>query len=359
MIFVVNQGKVNKWRNCHQAYHYRYVEELVPRATRRPFYFGTLIHRMIEYQSEGTDPFLALSEALGATELLKLFEAEKEDYRQSIEDARVIMTEYFAYWQPRDLRLVAVSESDDGERYTEHEFAIDLMPGVIWKGQIDAIGITPNKLRWMVENKSFDKLPSDDHRWRNIQSVTYIEAIERLGWLKRVDGVCWNYVKSKPPTIPQLLKNGKELSIRDIVTLPSVVMATLKQHKLNPEEPKNVEIMERAEATRHEYFQRIFTPVNRTVFKNIFSGFVDSAKEMRKYHGSKKDKNLGRHCEWCDYEQLCRAEMTGGDVDFLKEREYKNEDPEAHRRTARSKGAEGVTREKPGGKATSKLRVLR
>lgn len=333
MTFVVNQGKVNKWRSCHQAYHYRYVEELVPRVVSRPFYFGGIIHRMIEYQAEGTDPFKVLDEALTVVEMQKLFEAEKEEYRQTVEDARIIMTEYFQYWQPRDLRLVAVNEGET-ERFTEHEFAIDLVPGITFKGQVDALGITPNRLRWMVENKSFASLPGDDHRWRNLQSVVYIFAIESLGWLKRVDGVCWNYIKSKPPTVPQELKTGG-LSVRDIVTLPSVVRRVMKELKLNPKTEKHLELMARAEASRREYFQRIYTPVNRTTFRNIFAGFVDSAKEMKRYHGTKKDKNMSKSCDWCDYEHICRAELTGGDVDFVKEREYKKEDPEAHRRTAR------------------------
>jgi hypothetical protein len=43
--------------------------------------------------------------------------------------------------------------------------------------------------------------------------------------------------------------------------------------------------------------------------------------------------NIGRHCSFCDFEMLCRAEIQGSDVDYLKEREYvaRKEKPEEDR----------------------------
>jgi hypothetical protein len=207
--------------------------------------------------------------------------------------------------------------------------------GIDFKGQIDGLAKTPNKLRWLVERKSFDKLPGDDERWRNLQSVVYVKAVLHLGWLKRVDGVCWDYVKSKPPTVPQILKSGDRLSVREIVTLPSVVHAALKQHKLRAEDHE--ELLARAERSRDEYFQRIFTPLNWTVVENIFHGFVESAIEMREHGDTKTDKNIGRHCSWCDYEPICRSELDGGDVDYIKKHDYQPEDPEGYRRSGRGK----------------------
>jgi hypothetical protein len=348
--FGVGQSKVNAWRNCHQAYHYKYVEELQRRTTRRPFVFGRFVHSMIEEDAAGREPLDVLENISMEDE--KLFTAEKEMYGELIEDLGIIMKDYFDYWKPdhpKYMHFLAITGQDGIKRFAEHEFAIDIGDGITFKGQIDSVVQTPNmmKMRWLGENKSFDKLPSEDHRWRNLQSVVYMRALEMLGWVKGgVEGVCWNYIKSKPPTVPQLLKNGVELSVRDIVTLPSVVRDALKRHKLDPSLPKHIELMKRADASRDEYFQRIFTPINKTVSANIWSGFVESARDMRDHHGRKKDKNLGRHCEWCDYESICRAELTGGDVDFVKEREYTHEDPEAYRRSGRE------------AKRSAKLRVV-
>lgn len=305
---------------------------------------------MIEAKEQGSKaPIDDILEEVSFDDM-QLFTAEKEMYGEILEDVRVIMTEYFQYWEPRDLKFLPVKG-----RYAEHEFELEIGKYLIFKGQVDGLGITPNKLKWLVEHKTFTNLPSDDHRWRNLQSVVYIHAVEQLGWMKGIDGVAWNYIKSKPPTIPKMTAKSGRLSERDIVTLPSVVRRVLKDNEMHERDyPK---LMERAEAAREEYFQRIFTPVNRTVSGNIFSGFVDSSHEMRKNHGIARDKNIGRHCEWCDYEPICRAELTGGDPDFVKEREFIHEDPEAYRRSKRdSKDSPDPS---PRRKDSPQLRVLR
>lgn len=349
----VSQSKVRAWRNCRQAYWYKHVEEIQPVRTRRPFAFGKIIHRLIEAQSQEDDPMAILEEIAADVDNAKIFAAEKEMYGEIVEDIRTIMTDYFQFYPKDSLRMVSVLDAETGDyRFAEHEFAIPLEElagqqahGIVFKGQVDGLARTPNKLRWIVENKSFDKMPGDDERWRNVQSVVYMFAVLKLKWLKEVDGICWNYVCSKAPTIPQLLKDGSRLSVREIVTLPSVVRRALKAAKLSPDTEDHAKLLRDAENSRHHYFQRIFTPVNKTVADNIWSGFVDTCQEIRDNHGKKRDKNIGRHCGWCDFESLCRAELTGGDVDFIKKREFEHEDPEAYRRSGR-------------GKRSSKLKVV-
>lgn len=350
MSYSVGQSKVKQWRNCRQAYHYKYVDNLQRKRTKRPFMFGKIVHRMIEAQAQEEDPFEILATIANDTENAPIFTAEKEMYGEIITDIEIIMRDYFDYHRD-GLRMLPVPDETGELRFAEHEFAIPLgelteglykknrnipklVEGVVFKGQVDGLGKTPNKLRWLVEHKSFDKLPNDDERWRNVQSVVYIRAVKHLKWMKVVDGVCWNYIKSKAPSIPQLLKDGKRLSVKEIVTLPSVVRATLKVHGLRVED--HAKLMQRAENSRNDYFQRIYTPVNQTVADMIFAGFVETAIEMRDNHGRRQDKNIGRHCSWCDYEPLCRTELTGGDVDFVRDGEFTREDPEAYRRTKRS-----------------------
>jgi hypothetical protein len=288
------------------------VEELTPKRLYRPFEFGTVVHAMIEEYANKRDPFAILDEI--ATNHGKLFAEEIDALLEIVESARVIMSEYFAYWPERDIKYIPV-----GGKYSEHEFEIDIDDQLVMKGRIDAIVRTPSRLRWLTEHKSFNFLPSEDHRWRNLQSVVYIRAIEESGWVDRVDGVCWDYVRSHPPSKPQVLKRGG-VSRKRITTLPSVVRAVLREH--NQDERKYETLIEHAEQCRRDYFQRIFTPVNRTVVDNVFSGFVATGHEILDNHLHKRDQNIGRHCEWCQYEPICRAELTGGDVDWVKEKQY-------------------------------------
>lgn len=339
--YKVGQSKARAFRSCRQAYNYKYEQRLIRKRTKRPFVFGKIVHRMIEADAQGEDPSAVLDQI--EIDDLPIFAAEKEMYGDIVTDIGVIMADYFDYHKD-GLRFVPVKDETGEYRYAEHEFSVpleELVPkadrarvrGIVFEGQVDGLGKTPNGLRWLVENKTFDRLPSDDERWRNVQSVVYVKVARHLKWMPKVDGTCWNYVMSKAPSVPQLLKDGSRLSVQKITTLPSVVRATLQVHGLTEE--SHEELLLRAEQSRHEYFQRVYTPLNRTVGDNIFNGFVDTAVEMRDSR-NRCDKNIGRHCGWCDYEPLCRTELTGGDVEFAKEAEFALDDPEGYRRTKRS-----------------------
>jgi hypothetical protein len=315
-VFKINQSKVKAWRQCRLQYHYKYVMGLSPKIIKRAFTFGSMVHKMIEAYAEGDDPMEVLDQI--GLENANLFRAEREMYGEIVSDIRHIMEEYFAYWAERgdDIRYWR-----HNKRSAEHYFELELEPGILMKGTIDAIG-KAKKLRWLVEHKTFSRMPNEDFRWRNLQSAVYIRAIEMLGW-GNIDGTLWDYIRSKPPSKPELLKSG-QLSKRSIDTLPNVLLATLNEYGLDPNEYP--ELIEAAKAGRNKFFIRTFTPVNREVVDAVFHDYVDTVHEIVDLHGKSKTRFMGQHCDYCQFNQLCRAELTGGDVDFLIEREYKRDE---------------------------------
>lgn len=311
--FKVSQSKVNTWLRCKLAANYKYVEKLAKKKKPRPLVFGTIAHEMVEANANGDDPFEVLEKI--DQEQGKMFRSEREEYGNLIEDVTNIMSEYFSFWDPKSLRFIR-----HNKKSAEHVFEVDIGDDIIATGKLDGIGVTPNKLRWLVEHKSGRNLPNEDHRWRNLQSNLYIEIMEILG-LKPVDGTCWDYIRSKPPTKPQLKKDGT-LSTRKLDTLPSAVLSTMKELKIPTNDPTAKAILKEATTNRRNYFQRIFTPVKPKVKEKIFKEFFEAARDMRDNLGKKVFRHFGRHCEWCEYEGLCRAELTGGDVDFLIAKDY-------------------------------------
>ena len=282
--------------------------------------FGRIVHEMLEANANGDDPFDIL-DAINIKDA-KLFASEKEQYGEIINDISLIMEDYFEYYPERELVYVKV-----GDKYAEHKFEIELLGGeVIWNGKVDALGKTPNKLKWVVEHKTFTKMPGEDERWRNLQSVTYFEAIDILGW-GSVDGVVWDYIRSKSPPRPGLLKDGS-MSKKAVDTLPGAVREALRRHKI-PMRPYTNFIVS-MEKNRPNWFKRIHTPVGAEVKKKVFADFVTTIKEMLVNHGKVKDMNIERHCSWCDYEPLCRAELQGLDVDYIKQKEYVVDDKDYH-----------------------------
>ena len=318
--FRVSQSKVKTWRRCRHAYHLKYVEKLKAKRKTRALTFGTLVHTMIERHAEGDDPMEVLAEM--DVSQLKLFAAEKAEYGEIIDDTRRIMVEYFDYWDkdPKPLRYERIKGKS-----AEHSFDIEILPNVIWNGKIDARG-TREGLRWLVEHKSFKRRPTDDDRWRNLQSSSYFRAMDMLG-MKPVDGTCWDYIWSKPPAVPGLLKDGS-MSRKSIDTLPRAVSDAIKLHKLKAHDYRD--FIQAVEKNRSKWFLRIYTRVDEEARDFIFNEFIETIKEMVEGHGKKKDMNIERHCSWCDFEPLCRAKLQGLDYDFIKERHYEKSEKREH-----------------------------
>lgn len=314
-VFRVSHSKIKLWRKCRHAYHLKYVEKLKAKKKSRPLMFGTMVHTMMEHYINGDDPFEYLDEL--AQKQGKLFASEIEEYGDIVEDVRVIMTEYFDYWEAK-----AKAKASDkltfvrkNKRGAEHKFEIELMPDVLLVGKIDAVGKAKN-MRWLVEHKSFNQMPNEDHRWRNLQSALYIRVNDILGW-EPVDGTLWDYIHSKPPAYPSILKSGK-MSQKAINTLPTRVIKTLEEHDLDP---KNFgTMMKAAEDNRARYFQRIFNPKKRKVIDMLYAEMMETVQEMVELSGKQKSRTIERHCDWCEYEPICRAMLQGDDPDWIKER---------------------------------------
>lgn len=318
----ISQSKVKLWRQCRRAYHWKFVMMLQKKIRKRPFMFGGIVHDIIEAEAEGLD----WNEVLDKIELdnKKLFKKEIAMYGNIIEDIRFIMTDYFDYWDGHPSQIKAIKH--DGRR-SEHEFRIELDDGLWFTGRIDMVGKAKG-LRWVVEHKTFSRMPSEDERWRNVQGSVYFRALEVMGF-KPFDGVLWDYVSSKPPSVPGELTATGRVSQKKIDSVPSKVKWWLKE---NGHKRKDfAKLIESTEANLSNRFIRVFTPVKRPVVDQVWEDFVDTAKEIQECHGRKKDQNIGRHCGWCDYQALCKAEVTGSDVEWIIDRDFVKED-DSHKR---------------------------
>ena len=314
-MITVSQSKAKTWLTCKFKYHLKHVERLQRKKIRRPLQFGRIMHDLIEVDLDGGDPLEKLEEIEAKD--AKLFDEEIEEYGNIIDDIQVIFEAYRDYWRKDPLKPIPVEGKN-----SEHAFEIEILDGVFFNGRIDYLCKT-NKLNWLGEHKTFGSLPNDDHRWRDLQSCVYFRAVEMMGWIgkKHLDGVCWNYINSKAPNEPKILKNG-EMSAANTVTLPAVVRRVAKREGLSLDD-ENVAIqLERSEERCHDYFKRIYTPINEDVVKFTWNGFVDTARDIAENHGKVDSMTTGRHCDWCEFDPVCRARIMNQDIDFVKEHQF-------------------------------------
>lgn len=317
MSITVSHSKIKTWRRCRKAYQYKYVEKLRPRRKSRPLVFGSMCHEMIEAHANGDNPNEVLKKY--ANESKKLFSAEVDEYMQVIADVEQLMTAYFTYYKNDGLKFVAIKG-----KLAEHEFEVEIARGIKLKGKIDAVTRTKDKRVWLTEHKSHKKIPDDGVRFRDLQTVIYADVLPQLG-VKKIDGVLWDYIRSTPPSVPKLLKSG-ELSKAQIDTLPGVYLQAIKSHKLSPKDYSDK--LQELEGNERSYFKRIFMPTAPSLSKQLLSETVETAKEVDERGGKDCTRNITRDCSWCEFEGLCRAELTGMDADFIRKREFETQEEE-------------------------------
>lgn len=276
--------------------------------------FGTIMHSIAEADAEREDWTTVLDKI--ELDNKKLFKREIEMYGDLIQDMRDIMTDYFDYWENHPTDAIKPIKHDG--RRSEHEFRIELSKGIWFTGKIDMVG-KARSMRWVVEHKTFSRMPGEGDRWRSVQGASYFRALEYMGF-DTIDGVLWDYVSSKPCNVPGELTPTGKVSQRQIDSLPSRVERWIKENGYKKKE--YAKLLEDAKYNRRNRFIRIYTPVKRPVVDMIWREFIETADEMAQTHGTKKAQNIGRHCDWCDYNGLCKAEATGSDVDWIIDREY-------------------------------------
>lgn len=311
-VFRVSHSKLKLYQKCKMAYHNKYVLKLRAKKKARPLQFGGMVHDMLEAFINGDDPFELLAEM--EKKQGKLFRQQVEEYGDIVDDVRVIMSEYFDYWDEKS--LVFMRRNKKG---AEHKFDIELRSGLHLVGKIDARAKAKG-LKWMVEHKTFGQaVPNEDHRWRNVQSAIYLRVNDMLGW-EALDGTLWDYIYSKSPSFPSINKDGT-VARKAINTLPLRINEMIEDNpKLKASDFKTM--LGAAAENRTKYFQRIFNPKKKKVVDALWDEMMTTADEMVERHNARPVRTIERHCEWCDYEPLCRAALQGSDVEFVKEREY-------------------------------------
>lgn len=67
-------------------------------------------------------------------------------------------------------------------------------------------------------------------------------------------------------------------------------------------------------------------PRNVTLGKTIAAEIKQTSLDMEKSLGKDRTRTVDRHCSWCSYKTLCRAEFLGLDGDFVRKQEYRKKE---------------------------------
>lgn len=314
---MISQSQIKTMRRCHKKHDYKHNQHLAKKVRAAPLFRGTILHEMIQAKCLGKDPYAVSRDY--AKKYRQLFREQREEYGETfMED----IDRVFAGWE----RATAA----DGLKYEiiEEKGSTNLPNGLEIAFIVDAIAIDKNKRRWLIDRKTHKVIPDDKARASDIQLVLYYWAWNKEHPKKPIDGIMWDYLRTKPPTIPEVLKNGQLTQRVNIDTDFYTYAREVTRLQLEPRLYK--ETLDRLKGRGSiDFFERVTLP---SPSLELIKSIVEDAAETAWFidnHGEKaRTRNLTRNCSFdCEFYNLCQAELRGLDADFVRKTDYEEKDP--------------------------------
>jgi len=335
---ILSWSEVKTWQRCQKQYEYKYVDKLQPKRKQLPLYKGSWVHACLE--THYRDGNWKLGHQLYLDEYNKLFEEER-DALNTIRGKRNptalpqlierIVKSYLWYYRDDGWEVIA----------TEEDLRTALKGVIEFKGRTDLIIKDAEGLLWVVDHKTAGSIPdAGAYHAMDQQLMMYPWAIEKEMGL-RLAGVIYNYVKSRPPSIPRVNKDGS-LSRRKVVTDYPTLYRFLKAEGYDPNDFS--EIL-RPLQHKSPFLRRYRLPREAFVTKEVLRDFYNSGLEI---YNKTEDVRSGNHptfirnitkdCQrGCSYHDLCRQELNGFDASILRRTSFTIREKEADGDTAAGK----------------------
>lgn len=302
----ISYSRVSGYLRCPYSHYLRYVEKITGTAPARPLHFGSDFHKLLEVRrskkrvkaewSRMRDEFYQMPAS---------WQAELgENYP---DDIKVIFSDYMAMWKDTPLPTE-----------TEHKFEIPI--GTENGEEIIFVGIIDELYQYdggidIGEHKTFSRPPDMNTLVMNTQKSLYCKAAELL-WGDLPKKVRWDYIKSTPAKYPIWLeKSGRfsEATSKDIT--PRSWLRACKERGID--DPEILKKADNYKGNESNYFFRVEQDVYPEMVEEVFQGFVYTCRDIVNRGQENRVKNLTRDCAWCDYRDICMAEMSGGDRDYV------------------------------------------
>lgn len=312
----VSHSRIKTARRCWKKHDYRYNQRLQPKAKSSPLLRGSIIHEMIDAMVSKKDPF-AITKTYAA-KYKTMFREQREEYGDTfIADIDRIFQAYQRMYGKDTLKYEA----------TEEESRVKLMENVEFIYIIDKIAIDPEGRRWLMDHKTHKNIPDESARFSDLQLVLYVWAWNKDHPKRPIDGIIWDYIRTKPPTIPDQLKAGGLSQAKNIVTDYHTYMSEISRLRLDPK-PYQGFLADLKKRGSSDFFERVRLPTpSKEMIRGVVTDVKETAEQIVVYGNSLKARNLTKDCCWdCDYFKLCHAELRGLDADFVRKTHFEERD---------------------------------
>jgi len=315
---IATYSMVKSYRRCPKQYEYKYIHQLQRVKPAPPLIRGTIIHTLLDHRSIkggglGFNTLMAqYEERYGA-----LFKEEQDMYGADfLESIGRVYKGYLRTYDDTDLEYLS----------SEEFVSTPLVGDILYQGHLDKRVLKDGRV-WIMDHKTHKNIPTEEQRFNDYQILLYLWAYNRehpKG--EQIDGVIWDYIRTKPPTVPEKLVKGGLSVAKNQDTDVYTYTKELVKLRLNPKAPPYREFLADLEKRqRHRFYHRVFLPApSKPMIESVVRDFTTTAQMM---HGLKGyyPRNSTRDCSWCEYYRLCTAELKGLDDDFIRKTEFKVE----------------------------------
>lgn len=328
-MFDVSQSLVRTFRECQKKYWYRYVELIAPRRPKIQLIRGTIIGRCLDALAEQRHNRKAPAWETAIEPFRKqygnLFREEIEEYGDLLGDIEYMIERYSRVYVGDGLTYL---KGKDGKR-SEIELEVEIAPGIVFMGHIDKLVKDESGRVWDMDHKSHRVIPGPEDRFADLQQVFYMWAAPLSGYPK-LAGVIWDYIRTKKPAVPEVLKSGELSQRKNIDTDYETYLGAIRENKLNPADYN--ETLARLKPRGHiDFFERVRLPnPPKELVRNVVQDMVTSSKEIKQFRARGKEpvRNVTRNCKGCEFYELCQAEYRGLDANFIRKSRYEiNKEP--------------------------------
>jgi hypothetical protein len=358
----INQSKLKLYRRCQKAYSFKHGEyapegmEMQTKYPSLPLKRGGWMHLLQEAlhrewagipeweikvgrTTEAVTNWKEVQSAL-TREFEQMFAEEKEAYGPLPDETRRLFRAYLRNWR-EDSDRYTVARLHDGSPAIEFLVEVDLRPWGIedsFKGRVDLM-VEDSEYGglWVWDAKWVKKVPSPDERMMSPQSLLYVWALRKADY--DVRGFVYNYGRTKPPTMPAVLKKGV-LTTRasldsDVYTYVEAIKALHGSDWKNFANTIYREKLRELNARNPDWFRRERVPITVGPMKQAVREMLVTAADIQRRTTTHPPRSYFYNCKFsCDFHDICVAEFQGLDIqplikqnfEFTEERYAETED---------------------------------